>query len=109
MMGTGDDIPIAYTKDTHPAVLLERIAQYEQNWVAQGNQILAQEVEIRNLKAELRDGAEFLHAFTPAGTPAVDAFIAKWRDFDSASTSRYLVGGPHDTAAATTMTVSETD
>jgi hypothetical protein len=35
---------------------------------------------VSELEAALREGAEFLHAFTPAGTPAVDAFIAKWSD-----------------------------
>jgi hypothetical protein len=35
---------------------------------------------IRELETALREGAEYLHAFTPAGTAAVDAFIAKWSD-----------------------------
>jgi hypothetical protein len=46
--------------------------------------------KVAQLEAALRDGAEFLHAFTPAGTPAVDAFIAKWRDFTSETPVRQV-------------------
>ena len=35
---------------------------------------------VAELEAALSEGAEYLHAFTPGGTPAVDAFIAKWSD-----------------------------
>lgn len=39
--------------------------------------------KIVDLEQALREGAEFLHGFTPSGTPAVDAFIARWSDRES--------------------------
>jgi hypothetical protein len=59
--------------------LLNRVRELE----AQNAALLAdvnQDEGYERLKEALREGAELLHAFTPPGTPAVDAFIAKWSD-----------------------------
>lgn len=36
-------------------------------------------IENEKLIGALDTAADMLHAFVPAGTPAVDAFIKKWR------------------------------
>jgi hypothetical protein len=69
-----------------------------ENVILEAAEFDALHARVRELEAALREGAEFLHAFTPAGTAAVDAFIAKWSDRSAPETKGNESGTPQGEA-----------
>jgi phage shock protein A len=70
MKGTGDDIPTTFNADTHPAILLARIAELEE-WQRKRTRITGQvideteqlETRIRELEAALAEARQLLGVY----------------------------------------------